>query len=366
MPRTVDRHFGAAGERRRRRSAGLRAEDRLFHPPPDRGRHRQVLSRPAPSRICRTAKAGRSNGSSSRPTAPPTSTRPGISPRPWIAASARSPSTRCRSNGASSRAIKLDFRHLPDGYVANAPRRRSRARAHRPHALAARDRAGEHQRRRRLWTARTMSPRAAAWAARRRFICSSAACGVTGTDGWSWDAPFVHTTEKYLASHDASLIWEGHKAGREIGYCHIEKLHNLEALPADGLHGELLPGQGARRFRRLDARGRHHRRSDTRDSVPRRKRTPAAVARDGPRYASAINDAGPEVRLFQRRTRVDRRSFVIGSAAAAAALQAILRAGRLSHARHHRDQSVSARRRCRRGRAAAARPCSSRWSSSRS
>lgn len=33
---------------------------------------------------------------------------------------------------------------------------------------------------------------------------------------------------------DASLIWEGHKAGREIGYCHLEKLHNLEALPPDG------------------------------------------------------------------------------------------------------------------------------------
>ncbi len=34
--------------------------------------------------------------------------------------------------------------------------------------------------------------------------------------------------------HDAGLIWEGHKAGRDIGYCHLEKLHNLEALPADG------------------------------------------------------------------------------------------------------------------------------------
>ena len=82
---------------------------------------------------------------------------------------------------------------------------------------------------------------------------------VTGTDGWSWDAPFVHTKEKYLATHDASLIWEGHKAGREIGYCHLEKLHNLEALPADRLHGVLLPGQGPRRLRRLDARGRDHR-----------------------------------------------------------------------------------------------------------
>ena len=30
------------------------------------------------------------------------------------------------------------------------------------------------------------------------------------------------------------MIWEGHKAGRDIGYCHLEKLHNLEALPPSG------------------------------------------------------------------------------------------------------------------------------------
>jgi kynurenine formamidase len=57
---------------------------------------------------------------------------------------------------------------------------------------------------------------------------------LTGTDGWSWDAPFVHTAKKYAATHDASLVWEGHKAGRHIGYCHLEKLHNLEALPSSG------------------------------------------------------------------------------------------------------------------------------------
>ena len=54
---------------------------------------------------------------------------------------------------------------------------------------------------------------------------------VTGIDGWSWDAPFVYTAKKYAETKDASLIWEGHKAGRDIGYCHIEKLHNLELLP---------------------------------------------------------------------------------------------------------------------------------------
>jgi len=57
---------------------------------------------------------------------------------------------------------------------------------------------------------------------------------LTGTDGWSWDAPFVHTRERYLATGNAGLIWEGHKAGRDISYCHLEKLHNLEALPPSG------------------------------------------------------------------------------------------------------------------------------------
>ena len=53
-------------------------------------------------------------------------------------------------------------------------------------------------------------------------------------DAWSWDAPFSHTAGRYAESRDPSIIWEGHKAGRDIGYCHLEKLHNLEALPGDG------------------------------------------------------------------------------------------------------------------------------------
>lgn len=64
---------------------------------------------------------------------------------------------------------------------------------------------------------------------------------ITGIDGWSWDAPFVHTKEKYLATKDASLIWEGHKAGREISYCHLEKLHNLENLPDHGFIVSCFP-----------------------------------------------------------------------------------------------------------------------------
>ena len=57
---------------------------------------------------------------------------------------------------------------------------------------------------------------------------------VVGTDGWSWDPPFNLTAKKWLETKDPSIIWEGHKAGREIPYWQMEKLHNLEKIPADG------------------------------------------------------------------------------------------------------------------------------------
>jgi hypothetical protein len=37
------------------------------------------------------------------------------------------------------------------------------------------------------------------------------------------------------------LIREGHKAGRDIGYCHIEKLHTLEALRAERFYVDCFP-----------------------------------------------------------------------------------------------------------------------------
>ena len=64
---------------------------------------------------------------------------------------------------------------------------------------------------------------------------------VVGTDGWSWDAPFGATRRRFGETGDASLIWEGHKAGLEAGYCQIEKLGNLEALPSTGFRVSCLP-----------------------------------------------------------------------------------------------------------------------------
>lgn len=66
---------------------------------------------------------------------------------------------------------------------------------------------------------------------------------VVGTDAWSWDAPFTYTAQRFAECHDASLIWEGHKAGIDVGYCQIEKLHNLEGLPPTGFTVACFPAK---------------------------------------------------------------------------------------------------------------------------
>ncbi|MEI5688528.1 cyclase family protein [Sphingomonas kyungheensis] len=66
---------------------------------------------------------------------------------------------------------------------------------------------------------------------------------VTGTDAWSWDAPFALTARKVAETGDTSLIWEGHKAGRDIGYCHMEKLTNLDQLPDFGFTVSCFPAK---------------------------------------------------------------------------------------------------------------------------
>ncbi len=129
--------------------------------------------------------------------------------------------------------VKLDFRHLHDGYVATADDvERELARI--GHVLqpleivVVNTRAGAA-----YGTAEYVSAGAGMGRAATLYLLERGV-RVTGTDAWSWDAPFVHTKEKFQRTGDASLIWEGHRAGREIGYCHLEKLHNLEALPPDG------------------------------------------------------------------------------------------------------------------------------------
>lgn len=129
--------------------------------------------------------------------------------------------------------VKLDFRHFPDGYVVTAgdvERELQRI----GHELSP-------------FEIVVINTRAGSRYGHADYVTAGCGMGseatlylldrgvkITGTDGWSWDAPFTHTRKKFDETGDASLIWEGHKAGRQMGYCHLEKLHNLEALPAKG------------------------------------------------------------------------------------------------------------------------------------
>ena len=136
--------------------------------------------------------------------------------------------------------VKLDFRHFADGYVASAA-----------DVEAELKRIGHELKPLDIVVVNTS---AGAKFGRPDYVASGCGMGyeatmyllergvrVTGTDGWSWDAPFVHTARKFAETQDASLIWEGHKAGRHIGYCHLEKLHNLEQLPSTGFKVSCFP-----------------------------------------------------------------------------------------------------------------------------
>ncbi len=136
--------------------------------------------------------------------------------------------------------VKLDFRHFDDGYVVSAADVEAELERI-GHVLAPMEIV-------------VVNTRAGAAYGSEGYV--DAGCGmgreatlhlleqgvrVTGTDAWSWDAPFTYTAEKWNEDRDPAIIWEGHKAGREIGYCHLEKLHNLEALPPDGFQIICLP-----------------------------------------------------------------------------------------------------------------------------
>jgi len=136
--------------------------------------------------------------------------------------------------------VKLDFRHMADGRVATAA-----------DVAAELDRIGHD-----LAPLDIVLVNTAASAAYGGpdFVASGCGMGreatlyltqrgvqVVGTDAWSWDAPFVYTAKAYDETGDASLVWEGHKAGRETPYYQMEKLFNLEALPGHGFTVACFP-----------------------------------------------------------------------------------------------------------------------------
>lgn len=136
--------------------------------------------------------------------------------------------------------VKLDFRHFEDGYVATAD-----------DVKAELERIGHKLQPKEIVLVNTS---AAAAFGNPDYIHRGCGMGreatlylleqgvrVTGTDAWSWDAPFSHTAKRYAETHDAGLIWEGHRASMDIGYCHLEKLANLDQLPGTGFTVSCFP-----------------------------------------------------------------------------------------------------------------------------
>lgn len=64
---------------------------------------------------------------------------------------------------------------------------------------------------------------------------------IVGTDAWSWDRPLSLIAEEFEKTRDASIIWEGHFAGIEKEYYHMEKLTNLGLLPPFGFKLSCFP-----------------------------------------------------------------------------------------------------------------------------
>jgi len=136
--------------------------------------------------------------------------------------------------------VKLDFRHLEDGHVVTASE-----------VEAELERIGHELQPLDIVLINT---RASECYGTDQYLLAGAGMGreatlyltergvrVTGIDAWSWDAPFAITAQHWQETGDASIIWEGHYAGIEQQYCHMEKLFNLEKLPATGFTVACFP-----------------------------------------------------------------------------------------------------------------------------
>ncbi len=138
------------------------------------------------------------------------------------------------------RGVKLDFRRFPDGYVVQAADVEQEL-ARIGHELKPFDIVVVNTSAGKRFGDPDYVEAGCGMGREATLYLTSRGVRVTGTDCWSWDAHFKHMAKTYDATRDVRVIWEGHKAGREIGYCHIEKMHNLEVLPAHGFTISCFP-----------------------------------------------------------------------------------------------------------------------------
>ena len=136
--------------------------------------------------------------------------------------------------------VKLDFRHMDDGYVVTPGDVEAELKriGHELQPLdivvvntSAAERYGEDD----------FLLKGCGMGREATLYLTSKGVRVTGTDAWSWDAPFALTAQRYAETKDPSIIWEGHRASMDIGYCHMEKLTNLDQLPPTGFTISCFP-----------------------------------------------------------------------------------------------------------------------------
>ena len=152
------------------------------------------------------------------------------------------------------RGVKLDFRHLPDGHVVSAAEVEAEL-ARIGHTLAPLDIV-------------VVNTGAGARLGQPDYV--DAGCGMgyeatmyllergvrlTGTDAWSWDAPFVYTVEKFKQSGDGSLIWEGPQGRTAHRLLPPGEAGQPGCTARHRLQDRLLPGEDQGRIGRLDPRG---------------------------------------------------------------------------------------------------------------
>jgi kynurenine formamidase len=136
--------------------------------------------------------------------------------------------------------VKLDFRAMPDGHVCTAAEVEAELRRI-GHVLQPFDIVLVNTAAGKAYGQPDYLDRGCGIGREATLYLTSRGVRIAGTDAWSWDAPFSATRERFARDGDASIIWEGHKASREIGYCHLEKLSNLESLPARGFIVSCFP-----------------------------------------------------------------------------------------------------------------------------
>lgn len=129
--------------------------------------------------------------------------------------------------------VKLDFRDRPDGHKVTAEEM-ERALNDINHPLREGDIVLVNTGADKYWGKQEYLVRGCGMGREATLWLVERGVRVVGTDAWSWDRPLPLIAGEFQETGDSSIIWEGHFAGIEKAYCHMEKLTNLDKLPPDG------------------------------------------------------------------------------------------------------------------------------------